>query len=311
MSSPAPLLIIVGTIVILILIQQLLSRSGMDATAAVSDNGKSGSRISSSQLFSGLTVNGLNAQEINRLQELIIAGNLPELAIFLVFHKASVPELDRFLEQVRHKLLAIRSQGSGGINQTTLKTLLDPSILPKPPAGIRFDVLNDDDHLHVLSFEPKSPRIITRDFMLRFGAHTFQRHFLLYSQYKKPVLLNIPDDDPKRPMFEKLAESGITEKGSKIGFSQRLTLLSLKQLKQMAKDLNLNLPLSNKAEAIKSLANIPGSRVLFSLQYAVDDLFYLMPTSENSEQVLHEWGFLNAYAKLLCGIADKTLPSSI
>lgn len=310
MSSPAPLLIIVGTIAVLMLIQQLLSRIGASATGVASNNAEPDSPVAHGQLFSGLTVSGLKPQEINRLQELIIAGDLPELTIFLASHKASVPALDHFLEQTRHKLLATRPQGSEGISDITLKPLFDPSVLPEVLSVIHFDALDDDDHLHLLSYEPKGPRMISRDFMLPFGVHTFQHNFSEYSKYKKPVILSIPGDDPQRPMFEKLAESGIAEKGRDISLSQRLTLMSLTQLQQMADDLNLNLKLSNKAEAVTALADIPGSRVLFSLQYAVDDLFHLIPTPENTEQILREWGFLNAYAKLLCSIADKTLPSS-
>lgn len=307
MSNPAPLLIIVGTIAFLILIQQLLHWLGASQASAITKPARLAPR---GRLFSGLTVSGLNPQEIHRLRELIIAGDLPKLTTFLALHKVSVVELDKFLQQAKHKALATRPQGRGKIRQIILKTLIGSSSLSNAPAGIRFDILNNDEHLQVLSHESKNPRIITYDFMQRFGAEDFQRHFSEYNKYKKPLILNIPGNDPKRPLFEKLVESGIAEKGHNISLAQRLTLLSLKQLQQMAKDLNLKRELNSKTEAVKALTAIPGARVLFSRLYTVDDLFHLVPASENNERALREWGFLNAYAKLLCSIADKTLPSS-
>jgi hypothetical protein len=105
--------------------------------------------------------------------------------------------------------------------------------------------------------------------------------------------------------LEALAKSGIARKGRHIPLEARLTVLKMSQLRQMAKDLNLDKKFSRKQDAAKILADVPGAAVLLSMQYVVDDLFILNPINEDIEQIKSEWAFLRAYAKLLSGLKSK------
>lgn len=308
MSNPTPLFIVLGTVALLMLIQHLLTREPVSKSPSRNHHGKPGDRTKSSTLFPGLSVTGLDNRSMQRFRQVILAGNPNEAALFIAFNHCFVPELNAFLADIRAKLMAKRPKGSGKISLITLKTIFDSSMLPKTPEGIGFDALSNDERLDILNFDPNSAHSITRDFMARFGGHSFHKNFIEYCQHKKSTILFIPDDDHRRPVFEKLAESGIAEKGREIDLASRLSLLSLKQLRQMAKDLNLKQEFKDKATAILALADIPGSRVLFSMQFVVDDLFHLKPVSENDEKIRQEWGYLNAYAKLLLSTLDKSIP---
>lgn len=308
MSNPIPLFIVLGTVALLMLIQHLLIRDRVSKSPSENQDGKPGEQISHSILFPGLSVIGLDNRSMQRFRQLILTGNPDETTLFMAFNHCSVPELNTFLADIKAKLMAKRPKGSGKISLITLKTIFDSSMLPKPPEGIRFDALSDNERLDILNFDPNSAHSITRDFMARFGGHSFHKNFTEYCHHKKSAILCIPDDDHRRPIFEKLAESGIAEKGREIDLASRLALLSLKQLRQMAKDLNLKQEFKDKATAIMALADIPGSRVLFSMQFVVDDLFHLKPVSENDEKIRQEWGYLNAYAKLLLSTLDKSIP---
>lgn len=299
MNHPASLLIVVGTVVLLTLVQYLLSRSTDKKSRSTTDKGKQSQRTTEAILLPGLSITGLDERGLTRFCEIIDAGNADEISIFLAFHDCTVPEVDHFLGQTRINITANRPKGSGKINHITLKTIFDNSMLPPSPAGIRFSELSEEERLTILSFEPNDTRRITRDFMARFGGHMFHKNFEEYYKHQKPATLFIPPDDTKRPIFEKLVESGIAEKGRDIPLAHRLALLTLKQLQQMAKDLNLKQALTKKDTAIEALSKIAGARVLFSMQYVADDIFHLKPTNEDDEKIKQEWEYLNAYAKLL------------
>jgi hypothetical protein len=307
MTSQEPLFIVLGTIAALMVMQYLLNRSSAPVSGQSADAPTPDLTSANARLCPGLSITGLDQRGISRLRELIGAGNLADLTTFLAFNRCAVPELDRYLDHIKRKLHESRPQGSGKISKITLKTLFDDSLFQTSPAGIRFEILDDDDRLHILSYEPTGPRYITREFMARFGGHLFQSTFAEYCQQKKPVTLNIPADDPKRPLYERLAETGVAEKGRDIALPKRLGLLTMKQLHHMAKDLNLNQKFKNKAEAIDALAQIPGARVMFSMQYIVDDLFHLLPLNEDETLIQEEWGYLTAYAKLLLSIPPDSL----
>ena len=308
MSNPTPLFIVVGTIAILMLIQHLLMRATARKEGQISQPPKRATPALQGPLFTGISITGLDSRGITRLRSHILAGDLAETTIFLAFNGCTVPLLDQYLDQIRARLHAQRPKHSGDINHITLKTLFDDSMLPPAPMGMHFDTLSNTEQLDLLSFNRSKPRAITRDLMARFGGHSFHSNFAEYCKHQQDSTLYIPNNDPRRPTFEKLAEAGIAEKGRDIPLGDRLTLLTLRQLQHMAKDLNLKQEFKDKHEAIAALADKPGTRVLFSMQYVVDELFHLKPISENDEQIKHEWGYLQAYAKLLLSIPDKSIP---
>ncbi len=290
MPNTLPLLIIVGTVAILLLIQQLLARAAKRAEAAKAVLQKQPAR--GKTLHPGLTVIGLDERGINSLRALMKSTDSTALATFLAFNRPKVIELDDYLwrlfEQFRNTTDAIAAAS-----------------LPTPPAGIRMDALSTTERNLLLNIDPRQSRHIDRAFMARFGGHAFFRHFTLYTARDSNVTLHVPPFDADRKNFETLAESGIASRGRAIPLQQRLSVLKMQELRQMGKDLKLTQKFTRKADAIETLSQLPGSAVLLSMHYVIDDLFLLNPLDVDPQAIEQEWGWLEAYAKLLGSIPPQ------
>jgi hypothetical protein len=290
MINPAPLFIVMGTILALLAVQRVLSR-----TAPPEQQNKPPQpapvppRPRGRPITEGLSVTGIDERGIAQLKQLIRQGDEAALTTFLAFNRPGFIEIEPFLQQLKNQLAAQTTQ-------TTQTTTQDAIVAP---AGLQFAALTKDVRQKLLSFEPKSPRLITRELMARFGGQDFSSNFAHYAAREKSVTLHFPPFDPDRRVMEALVKSGIARKGRHIPLAQRLTVLKMSQLRQMAKDLNLDKKFTQKQKAAAMLAEVPGAAVLLSMQYVVDDLFTLNPINEDCEQVKDEWAYLTAYAKLL------------
>ncbi len=288
MISPAPLLIVLGTILALLAVQRLLSRAEPQNHAPPAS--PIPSRPRGRPLLKGLSVTGLDERGVEQLQVLITQGDIMALATFLAFNRPGFVELDQFLAQLQKP----------DHQQATLSKDTTAGIAEKPaPAGLRLSTLTPHARQQLHAYKIKSPRLITRELMSRFGGHEFSNYFAHYAAREHTVTLHVTPFDPDRKIMEALAKSGIARKGRLIPLAQRLTALKMSQLRQMAKDLNLNKKFNRKDEATTFLADVPGSAVLLSMQYVVDDLFALKPIEEDCNQINREWAFLVAYAELL------------
>lgn len=295
MINPIPLFIVLGTILALLAIQHLLARiaSSPDAAMAKKDEQPAAvppppPRPRGRPLVPGLSVAGLDERGIARLKQLMQEKNVEAITTFLAFNRPHIIELDQYLGQLRQTLADEAGQSEPAQAETE-----------SAPAGIQLDTLNGKEQQQLLSFDPKSRRLITRDLMSRFGGHEFSHCFAHYKAREKSVTLHVPPFDPDRTVLETLAKSGIADKGRHIPLPLRLTVLKMSQLRQMAKDLNLDKKFTRKQEATETLAQVPGAAVLLSMQYVVDDLFVLKPIEEDADDISHEWAYLKAYAKLL------------
>lgn len=281
MLNPAPLLIVMGAILALLIVQRVLSRASSPERQNLPAQPESvPARPRGRMLANGLSVTGLDDRAIEQLKELITQDDVTALATFLAFNRPGFLELNEFIEQRRVNVPEKQADTSDA------------------PAGLRLTALNDNEQQKLLSPET-SLRLITREFMSRFGGHEFSTYFAHYAARESVTTLHIPPFDPDRKIMESLAKSGIARKGRHIPLAQRLTVLKMSQLRQMAKDLNFDKKFTRKDEATTILADVPGAAVLLSMQYVVDDLFALNPIKEDCEQIKQEWAHLMAYAKLL------------
>lgn len=302
--NPAPLLIIMGTILALLAVQRLLARASTShhdqlqqkTTAATQtplptadalpeitpSSSEAQPRKRGRKLTAELSVSGLDERGMNSLKALIGKKDIAALTTFLAFNRPGFVEIDDyFLHQRRY----------GNEKDTVSAAQTLPEKLLKP--------LNDAERKIILEFNPKAVRLISRDLMSRFGGHQFSTYFGHYSARPQSVTLHVPPFDPDRKILEDLAKSGIAQKGRHIPLNARLTVLKMSQLRQMAKDLNLDKKFTRKQEATDTLADIPGAAVLLSMQYVIDDLFMLLPIEEDIVLIKHEWSYLEAYAKML------------
>ncbi len=238
------------------------------------------------KLTGELSVTGLDERGVDSLKTLIGKKDIDATTTFLAFNRPGFVEIDACLSQQYRQGKSEATPPSPA--QTLLAKLLEP--------------LTKTERKLLAEFNPKSTRLISRDLMSRFGGHEFSIYFSHYAARPQSVTLHVPPFDPDRKILEDLAKSRIARKGRHIPLNTRLTVLKMSQLRQMAKDLNLDKKFTRKQAAAETLATVPGAAVLLSMQYVIDDLFMLMPIKEDIVLVKHEWSYLQAYAKMLNGL---------
>lgn len=301
--NPVPLLIIMGTILALLVVQRWLTRTPPPAseglrrevtppspapaapTQTSPQPNDSVPRQRGRTLTEGLSVTGLDERGIISLKALIRKKDTAAITTFLAFNRPGFIEID-------DNLLQQRRQGKNESPAAAAPTLATKLLKPLTAAEQKL----------LVDFNPKSTRLISRDLMSRFGGHEFSLYFGHYTARPQSVTLHVPPFDPDRKILEDLAKSGVARKGRHIPLAGRLTVLKMSQLRQMAKDLNLDKKFTRKQDAAEVLADVPGAAVLLSMQYVIDDLFMLLPIKEDIVLIKHEWSALEAYAKMLSGL---------
>lgn len=256
-------------------------------------------------LFPGLTVIGLDERGTENLKSLIRKGDSTALAVFLASHRPGIPELDEYLKQLRKAFDDALPDVANKTGKKNIQSAIKTFSIPTPPAGINFKLLDIHEYEESMTFDPNSQRLVTRDLMAQFGGHSFDKCFKYFCAHDKSVTMSIPSLNPDRQIIETLVESGVANKGRQIPLPIRLTVLKMNQLRQMCKDLNHETKFTRKQDATEALAKIPGSAVLLSMQYVVDDLFALNPIDNETSDIKREWNFLSAYAKLLISKNDS------
>jgi hypothetical protein len=239
------------------------------------------SRQRGRRLTDGLSVTGLDERGISSLKALITKNDTDAITTFLAFNRPGFVEIDADLLQQRR---GGKREDAHALSKTLLQSL------------------SDAERKLLMGFNPKATRLISRDLMSHFGGHEFSTYFGHYAARPQSITLHVPPFDPDRKILEDLAKSGMVRKGRHIPLNARLTVLKMSQLRQMAKDLNLDKKFTRKQAAAEILADIPGAAVLLSMQYVIDDLFMLVPIKEDIVLVKHEWSYLEAYAKMLSNL---------
>jgi len=298
--NPVPLLIIIGTLLTLLAVQYWLTRVTLHKNRNLHRKKNTAPNQTPSQtlatstqaiptrqrgrkLTRALSVTGLDERGIDSLKTLITKKDIDATTTFLAFNRPGFVEIDTCLAQQRQQ-----ENNALPPAQTLPAKLLEP--------------LTKTERKLLVEFNPKSTRLISRDLMSRFGGHEFSIYFSHYAAHPQSVTLHVPPFDPDRKIMEDLTTSRIARKGRHIPLNARLTVLKMSQLRQMAKDLNLDKKFTRKQVAAETLATVPGAAVLLSMQYVIDDLFMLMPIKEDVALVKHEWSYLQAYAKMLNGL---------
>lgn len=290
MQNPLPLIIVAMTILGLLLLQRQLNKLKQQAQIKASTPPPRGKPV-----VNGLHVLGLDERGISSLLALMKNADEKVLATFLAFNRPAFPELDQYLDYLHDYFK----------NQTDAVPI---ESFPQPPAGIQLETLSPSERELIVHFEQRKPRRIDRELMAQFGGHDFLSHFQLYCSREVGQTLHIPPFDADRQQFETLVTTGVAIRGRQIPLQQRLGVMKMPQLRQMAEDLKISKKFTRKLEAIEELSQTPGAAVLLSMQYVIDDLFLLKPLSVDPNAIEQEWDFLIAYAKLLTSVASKHVP---
>jgi hypothetical protein len=311
MQNPIPLIIITGVIASLLLIQRLMAKVEAGASAPPAESRPPPPpRPRGKPLLGGLSVVGLDDRGIESLRAHIRDGKVEVLTSFLAFNRPTIEELDQYLQQARQQFQQGLGKPITEVDAATLKAKAKQFDFPAAPAGMQLTALTLTERRALLNVDPRQQRHIDRELMARFGGHAFLAHFKVYLSHECGITLHIPPFDAERKIVETLAGSGVAFKGRQIPLEQRLSVMSMSQLRQMVKDLKLEQKFTRKADACAALAAAPGAAVLLSMQYVIDDLFLLNPVAMDVPAIEQEWTFLTACAKLLTSITAKAAPLS-
>ena len=93
---------------------------------------------------------------------------------------------------------------------------------------------------------------------------------------------------------------GISFAGKEIPLKDRLHVLDLVQLQQMAKEVKLDKEFNSKSEAVNALSHVPSASVVLATIHPTNELFLLTKKLDDVKTIEKEWLVLNAYAKLIC-----------
>ena len=292
MVNPLPLLIVMGTILTLLGVQRILTRMPPPAPKShLTSPSSPPKRTRGRPLDNNNSATGLDERAIEQLKQHMTEEDIAGLTIFLAFNRPGFVELD-------HAIKELKTESTLNASTTEASTEAKAES-PDNPHHRYIHSLTESVRQRLFTFDPKSPRLITRELMSRFGGHDFNSHFMHYAAKERGTTHHVPPFDPERHIMEALSRSGIALKGRHIPLPLRLTVLKMSQLRQMAKDLNLNKKFTRKQDAVTVLADVPGSAVLLSMQYVVDDLFVLNDIDEDCDNIKNEWAYLTAYSKLL------------
>ena len=219
-------------------------------------------------------------------------------------------ELENCITNLRRQYHTLIAEATGKLTDEEKLALIKKINFIDVPPYVNFKALSQQDLLIMLENELSDPRMITLEFTSRFGGQEFMSNFEFYDSkiHRSALTFSVSPNDRQREKFDKLVDSGAAVKGNKIPLSDRLAVLTVKQLKEFAKKLDIDYKFKNKSEAIIALSNNPKTAELFSEQYNEDDLYMLKPMDIDIKKLKCEWMLLKVYAKLLSHIVTSPRP---
>ncbi|WP_455211083.1 hypothetical protein [Kaarinaea lacus] len=257
---------------------------------------------SSIEIVPGLHVGGLDERLTNELSALITRKDELKTAIFLAIHRPIFYEIEDFIDKMREQftfLVGVNADEASEFDKISAANSLQ---IPQHPQTFRFTKLNRSELRMLYEYDPDTPQVIDQELIEKFGGLLFLENFIMYDHLclEIPAIFHIPKDNELRRLFETFTKTGLALHGKDIPLQDRLHVLNLEQLQDLAKEVKIEREFQNKADAAAALAEIPSSSVLLSTIYPASELFLLNDESRDVKKVEREWGVLSLYAKLLC-----------
>ena len=306
MEGVASLLLVLITITVLWIVGRQLAK----IPARENSTGKPRSRGIEIQPF--LYATGLKDYQANELRAIIDYGDELALSKFIAYYHPGFVELDQYLLRLRQRfsenlgkplILASEIEKIAATNRT---------LFNDQPEPFDFTILTKSEFRLLLEFTSDQGRFINQEFMQQFGDTRFLEHF---NEFKQLWHINsrtqyIPKNDAHRPLLDMLSANGTVLRGRKIDLQQRLSVLRLDQLNEMARELKLRQSFESLDKATQALSQIPGSAILLAMIYSIDDLFFINSELINVRAIERELNVYAAYAKLICWAAKQATPNT-
>jgi hypothetical protein len=254
------------------------------------------------EILPGLHVGGLDERLCNELTGLINRNDELKTAIFLAIHRPIFYEIQDLIDKLREQYTFLVGENPVDASEFDKISAANNLQIPQHPQTFRFNKLNRSELRMLYEYDPDTPHVIDRELIERFGGLLFLENFIMYDHLclEIPAIFHIPKDNELRRLFENFTKTGLALHGKDIPLHDRLYVLNLEQLQDLAKELKLDRHFKNKAEATEALAKLPSSSVLLATIYPTEELFLLLDEPRDVKKVEREWAVLSLYARLLC-----------
>jgi hypothetical protein len=258
-----------------------------------------------------LHVLGLKEYQCNELKAIVSHSDELALKKFIAYYRPGFVELDIFIDELRKRFLDNLGKPLTKASEIEKIAAANRLLLNNQPEPYDFTVLSKSEVRVLLEFGADKGHAVNEEFIRRFGDAQFLENFYAYKQLLRTQdrMLYIPKKDSNRPLLDMLANHGVVLKGRKIELKDRLRILPLKQLNDMAKELKLRKTFQSHDHAVQSLAMAPGSAILLAMVYSIDDLFYLAPKAVDVEAIERELNIWSSYAKLIVWPGKQSAPN--
>ena len=309
MDNNNPLALVLITIIILWVIGKLLARAQIkiEATSARS-------QIRGVKLGNQLHVSGLSDSNLQTLKSIILSRDIKMLSYFIAYYKPTFIKLEECISTLRTRFNAFLAKPLDNASEIEKIAAANRVLLADQPKRYNFSALNRAELRNLYEFDEKKQRQINYEFIAKFGGdHNFMDLFNLYVKLRSNAnqVQYIPKTNELRNTVENLVNSGIAIQGRKIPLNERLSVLSISQLNEIAGELKITESYISKDEATDAIAKIPGSAILLAMIYNIDDLFLVRDEDIDEKAVDKEWSVYLTYAKLIFGTEyDSTSTSN-
>lgn len=258
-----------------------------------------------------LHVLGLEEHQCNELKAIVQHNDELALKKFIAYYRPGIEELDRYIDGLRRQFLENLGKPLERASDIEKIAASNRLLMNDQPEPYDFTVLSKSEVRVLLEFGANKGHAVNDEFIQRFGDVQFLENFNAYNQLlrNQDRTLYIPQKDNNRPLLDMLSNNGVVLKGRKIELKDRLRILPLKQLNDMARELKIRKTFQSHDHAVQTLAMAPGSAILLAMIYSIDDLFYLDPKALDVETVERELNIWSSYAKLIVWPGKQPAPN--
>lgn len=298
----SPLVLVLITMIILWFMGLVLARASSRLSKVQTIHNRIRALKNSSQeLFPGLHVGGLDKHQLEDLKKFLRKRDELEMSLYLALYRPVFFEFEDLIGNLRDQfafLLGTTSEQASEFDKISAASSLQ---LPDHPEAHRFKILSSQELRLIVEREMSLHGTIDEAFVDRFGGLLFMENFIMYDHLcrEQPAIFHIPEGSELKRLFDSFVTSGVASRGRDIGLEQRLHILSLEQLRTIAKEAKLSKVAVTKEDAVNALKDVPSAAVLLATVYPTNELYLLHNIERDVKSVEQEWAVLNIYAKLL------------
>lgn len=297
MENHIPLTIVVIAILLLWILGQFLKRFQETVIHPLINAGKP----QGVEIAPDLHISGVDADVARVFTRCLADENEQKLSMLLVRYKPTVLELDQYLTKLRERYAVQLNKPPSMASEAERTFATNEVDISDPPVNIDPNTLTKWELRALLEQDVRNRRLLTLDLIEKFGGEHFLDFIHVYNDLyqHESRTLHVTGKHQHRGCLQALTQTGVVLQGRKIPLKERLEVLKLDRLNEIATELKIQTQFASKTEATDVLAKIPGSAVHLAMEYDMEDIFYLKAEPVALDVVEQEWQVVSAYAALL------------